>query len=90
MAIRPIPFLFPAERQVRRLMPAHSNNSGRRPGGGGGREAGAVHLAGGEQGVPRLGNTEVRDAEAGDEDLRGFPGHGAGEEQPGHRRLGPG
>jgi len=54
-----------------------SNNSGRR-GGGGDREAGPVHLARGQQGVPRLGNAEVRDAEAGDEDLRGFRGHGAG------------
>lgn len=70
-------------------MRSHSNNSGRR--GGGGREAGPdVHLARGQQGVPRLGNAEVRDAEAGDEDLHGFPGHGAGEEQPEHPRLGPG
>lgn len=70
-------------------MRADSNNSGRRGGGGGGREAGAVHLARGQPGVPRLGNAEVRDAEAGDEDLRGFRGHGAGEEQPAHPRLGP-
>jgi len=85
------PLFLPAEGEVRRHIGVHGDGGGgggRRRGRGGG-AAGPLHLPRGEADVPHRRDAEVRVAEAGGEDRRGVPRHGAGQALAQYRRLGP-